>query len=119
LILLSALVRSANGAFAIDHVDHDRRFARLGRGGLDHRVGVAEARVVSARHDAGNGRRRAFALIDGDVELFGGEIALVQSPEIPGVDTLQFPVEGEPDLGHILRAGAGEQEKEECQTGEE
>ena len=84
-----------------------RRLGRLGRGVLDDGVHVAEAGVIGARHDARHGRGRAFALIDGDVELLGGEVALLLRPEIPGVDALELPVEREADLGRLLRGSAG------------
>src|SRR5688500_11987271 len=72
---------------------------------LDDGVHVAEARVIGARNDARHGRGRALALIDGHVELLGGEIALVLRPVVPGVHALDLPVEREADLGGLLREG--------------
>jgi hypothetical protein len=72
---------------------------------LDDRIHIAEACVVDAGHDARDGRRRAFALVYGNVETFGFKIALVLRPEIPSVNALDFPIEREANLC-VLRRGA-------------
>ena len=96
----------------VDHVDHDRLLARLGAGHLDDRVHVAEAGIVGARRDAADGCGRAGALVDVDVEALGGEIALVLGPEHVGMDALVLPVQREPDLGLVLRGGAGQRHQD-------
>ena len=100
----------------VDHVDHQRRVGRLGRRVLDDGVHVAETRVIGARHDARHGRGRAFALVDGDVELLGGKISLLLRPVVPGVDALDLPVERELDPGHILREAGrrGQRKSQRC-----
>ena len=102
LIALSALVRQSEWRLVVDHVDHDGRFARPHRRILNNGIDVTEARIIGARHDACDGRRRAFTLIDTDVELLGGEIALVLRPEIPCVHALELPIEGEAKLRDLL-----------------
>ena len=48
------------------------------------------------------------ALVDVDVEAFGGEVALLLGPEDVGVDALILPIQSEPYLGRLLRhCGAG------------
>jgi hypothetical protein len=91
----------------VDHVDHDRLLARLGSSELDDGVHVPETGVIGAGGDAGHGCGRAGALVDVDVETFGFEVALFLRPEHIGVDALIFPIQGEANLGGLLRRRAG------------
>ena len=92
-----------------DHVDHDRRVLRLGRGVLDDGVDVAEAGIIGARHDARYGGAGALALVDHDIEAFLFEIAVVLGIEERGVGALRLPAERELDRRLLGTRGAGEQ----------
>src|SRR5882757_4361359 len=74
------------------------RFSGLRRSVLDDRVDVAEAGVIGAGRDPRHRSGRSLALINRDIEIFGGKISLRLGPVIPGVDTLQFPIQREPDF---------------------
>ena len=90
------------GTSVVHLIDHARRLGRLLRGGRDQRVDIAEAGLVIAGHDAGDRCRRAFALVDHDIEPLLLEIALVARDVEPGVYALIFPVEREANLGRRL-----------------
>ena len=87
-----------------DHVDHDRRILRLGRGVLDDGVDVAEAGVIGARHDARHRGARALALVDHDVEAFLLEVAVVLGIEERGVAALRLPAQRELDRRFLRHA---------------
>src|SRR4029077_19900370 len=103
---------------AVDLIDHHRLLARLLRGLLDDGIDIAEAGIVRAAHDAGDGGGRALPLVDRDVESLGFEITLVARDVVPGVDALELEVEGETDRRERLARGRkrkqGEQAK--CRT---
>src|ERR1700686_4011640 len=80
---------------------------------LNDRIDVTEARIIGARHDARYRCGRAFTLIDSDVELLGGEIALVLRPEIPCVHALELPIEREAKLRDLL---SGRTRRRQCKS---
>ena len=97
----------------VDHVHGLDRRLRVVRAVLDQRVEVGEADVVGAGGDAGDRAGRAVAGVDGDVQAFFGEVALLRGEQEGRGRAFEAPVEGELQrrgglgAGHQAGQGAG------------
>ena len=99
------------GRLVVDHEHRLDRRARIGVAELDQRVDVAEAHVVGAGRDAVDRLERARRGVDGDVEAFGLEVALVDGDHERRGRALELEVERELDLG-LRGGGAGGERRE-------
>ena len=100
-VLIAAVGAHRDGEWrpVVHHVDRDRRFCGLFGGELDQRIDVAEADVIGAVGHQRDRRAGAVALVHGDVEAGGFEIAAVVGEEKPALRALVFPVQHHFQLG--------------------
>jgi hypothetical protein len=101
----------------VEHdIDRARSIVRLFRRQFDQGVDVAEADVIGAVGDQRHGGARAVALVDGDVEIFGFEIAEVLREEEHPLRALIFPVQNKLELSWGLRRREGRCRAEHSQA---